>query len=70
VTRYSFERTSTKKAKGNRSRECTFIAMSGQRTARPVAENMTMARRAPRLRSMRGPNKGETMANGAKVKSR
>ncbi len=46
------------------------MAINGQSAARPTAENTTMARRAPRLRSMSGPSRGETMANGAKVKSR
>ena len=46
------------------------MAISGQRAARPTAENTTMARRAPRLRSMSGPSNGETMANGARVKRR
>ena len=44
--------------------------MSGHSTACPTAEATTMRRRAPRLRSMRGPSSGDTMANGASVKSR
>ena len=46
------------------------VAMSGQSTARPTADETTMARRAPRLRSMSGPSSGDTMAKGARVKSR
>ena len=46
------------------------MAMSGHSTACPMAEDTTMARRAPRLRSMSGPSSGDTMANGASVKSR
>ena len=46
------------------------IAMSGQSTARPMPDETTMARRAPRLRSMSGPSSGDTMAKGANVKSR
>ncbi len=44
--------------------------MKGQMAARPSAETTTMARRALRLRSMRGPSSGETMAKGARVTSR
>ena len=45
-------------------------AISGHSTARPTADATTMSRRAPRPRSIRGPRIGETMANGASVKSR
>ena len=44
--------------------------MSGHSTACPTAEDTTMRRRAPRLRSMSGPSSGDTMAKGARVKSR
>ncbi len=45
-------------------------AMNGHRTARPVADSTTIARRAPRLRSMSGPSSGETTAKGARVSRR
>ena len=45
-------------------------AIRGQSTARPMADETTMARRAPRLRSISGPSSGDTMAKGASVKSR
>ncbi len=46
------------------------VAMRGHSTTCPRAEDTTMSRRAPRLRSISGPSSGETMANGASVKSR
>ncbi len=45
-------------------------AMNGQSTALPRAEVTTMARRAPRLRSMSGPNAGATTAKGPIVSKR
>ena len=45
-------------------------ARNGQRAARPRAEATTMARRAPRLRSMTGPSAGAATANGPTVNNR
>ncbi len=47
-----------------------WVAMRGQSTTCPMAEDTTIRRRAPRLRSMSGPSRGDTMAKGASVKSR
>ena len=47
-----------------------WVAMRGHSTTCPMAEDTTMRRRAPRLRSMSGPSSGETIAKGASVKSR
>jgi hypothetical protein len=64
------EQTSTKKARGKSNRLWICVAMRGHSTARPIPEDTTMSRRAPRLRSMSGPSRGDTMAKGAIVKSR
>ena len=45
-------------------------ARKGQSAALPNAEATTMARRAPRLRSMTGPSAGATTAKGPMVRSR
>ncbi len=47
-----------------------WVAIRGHSTACPMAEETTMRRRAPRLRSMSGPSSGDTIAKGASVKSR
>ena len=70
VTRYSFWHTSTRKASGNSRRLWICMAMRGHSTTCPMAEDTTMSRRAPRLRSMSGPSSGDTIAKGASVKSR
>ena len=70
VTRYTLDRTSMAKASGNRRSEWMSRARNGQRAARPTAEATTVARRAPRLRSMSGPSAGATTAKGPMVNSR
>ncbi len=57
-------------ASGNNSSVWMSRAKNGHRTALPTADAMTMARRAPRLRSIRGPRAGATTANGAMVNRR
>ena len=45
-------------------------ARNGHSTARPRAEATTIARRAPRLRSITGPSAGATTAKGPMVNNR
>ena len=66
----ALDRTSITKASGNSSRLWTSRAMRGHRTAATAAAATTIARRAPRLRSIRGPRRGEITANGARVSTR
>ena len=58
------------KASGNNNNEWKSRARSGHSAARPRADTTTMARRAPRLRSISGPSAGATTAKGAMVNSR
>ena len=70
MTRYTLDSTNMAKASGNKSSEWMSRARNGHSTARPTAEDTTMARRAPRLRSMTGPSAGATTAKGPMVNSR
>ena len=62
--------TSAPNASGNRSNESRWRIIKNANTARPIPLTITIARRPPRRRSMRGPMRGPTIANGAIVKMR
>ncbi len=70
VTRYTFDSTSMANASGNSRRLPRSPARTRQMAARQAVDTTTVARRAPRLRSMIGPRKGATTAKGAMVSRR
>ncbi len=70
VTRYTLDSTSMTNASGYSRGPWRLSANTRLTAARQALDTTTVARRAPRLRSMMGPSNGATTANGAMVSNR
>ena len=69
ATAYVRDSTRAPNAAGNSSRLCTTDAIARQISTRPTHDSTIINRRPPLMRSMAGPRKGATTANGVIVSS-